>query len=833
MNASAMMTGMNLKTIRRSLVLVTGLLVLTACGGGADTERLQPNTVPPPSNYNGPPPATADAQNFMNALWVNVRAGGVAGCAACHADTQQPLFARSDDVNLAWEAAVPLVVLDDPAMSILVQKMASGHNCWLGSNQGAIQACTSLMETWIGNWGNGIGDGGMKQIQLIAPPVRNVGSSRNFPADSALFEATVHPVVSEYCSTCHSSASAIQQSPFFADPDPATAYAAARVRMDLNNPANSRLVLRLRNEFHNCWSDCAANADEMEDAIREFAQQVPVTEVDGSLVVSKALGISDGIVASGGSRAEGSQIALWEFKEGAGNMAYDTSGVQPAINLNLTGSISWVGGWGINIGSGRAQASTTTSRKLHDLITPTGEYSVEAWVAPGNVVQEGTSIVSYSGGSTQRNFTMGQTMYSYDFRNRSSASGDAGGGPLFQTAAADEDAQATLQHVVMTYDPINGRRIYVNGQFTGDVDPTAGGTLVDWDNSFAFVLGNEPSGDGQWQGILRLVAIHNRALSEASIQQNFEAGVGEKFFLLFNVSEHVGAADSYLMFEVSQFDSYGYLFNRPTFINLDDTWLPQSPIPIEAMRIGVNGTEATVGQSWRTLDVDVSTGAGYEPGVGQVLSSLGTVIPLEAGPDSDEFFLSFELLGTSANVVIEPAPLPPPPLPDGEPMPDIGIKVFDEINASMAAITGVSPNEPNVKATYSLVKQQLPAIENITTFLASHQVGVAQLAIEYCNALVEDTALRAQVFPGFNFATPAGQAFDTPAERDLIFVPLLARAMGTNVQSQPDSANVRLELDALTADLTACGGSCPADRTRTVVKAVCAATLGSAVTLIQ
>ena len=44
------------------------------------------------------------------------------------------------------------------------------------------------------------------------------------------------------------------------------------------------------------------------------------------------------------------------------------------------------------------------------------------------------------------------------------------------TRAADEDAQAALQHVVMTYSPVEGRRIYVNGVYTGDVDAQGGGS---------------------------------------------------------------------------------------------------------------------------------------------------------------------------------------------------------------------------------------------------------------------------------------------------------------------------------------------------------------------
>jgi hypothetical protein len=289
-----------------------------------------------------------------------------------------------------------------------------------------------------------------------------------------------------------------------------------------------------------------------------------------------------------------------------------------------------------------------------------------------------------------------------------------------------------------------------------------------------------------------------------------------------------------VLFEVSQFDSYSYLFNRPTFISLDPAWTPSSPIPLKGLRIGLNGVVEPVSQAYRNLDTAVSVANGYTAGVGQVLSSLGTVMPLEKGPDQDEFFLTFEVFGNDTNVVTEPAPLTPPPPADGTPVSDIGVKTFDEINATMATITGVSPNQPAVKATYALVRQQLPAVVDLNAVLASHQVGIAQLAIEYCNALVEDNTLRTDLWGGgFNFGAPASTAFDTAPERDQIFVPLLTRAMGTNLTSQPDEAAVRFELDNLATDLASCGGSCAADRTKTIVKAACAATIGSAVTLVQ
>jgi hypothetical protein len=809
--------------MRNFSLAILAAVLLAGCGGGANVTQNPDLGNPGPSSYNGPAPRTADIQTFMTALWSNVRPAN--RCGSCHvAGGQTPMFARDDDVNLAYDAANTVVNLADPNSSEMVLKVSGGHHCWLGSDAASLQACGDIVTTWIENWASASGTAGARQIDLEAPPIRNVGQSRGFPADPSLFGTTVYPVLQEYCSTCHSSTAVTPQQPFFADHDLATAYDAVKPKIDLDDPDNSRLVIRLRDEFHNCWSDCAANAAEMQAAIEAFQAQVPLTTVDPSLVLSKALTLYDGTVASGGNRYEASQIALWEFKEGQGATAFDTSGVNPAINLTLSGDVAWVGGWGIDVRSGKAQGSTASSRKLHDLIGATGEYSIEAWVAPGNVTQEDARIVSYSAGTTVRNFTLGQTLYNYDFFNRSSNS-DGNGDPRLSTADADEDLQATLQHVVVTYDPVNGRRIYVNGAFTEDVDPVAGGNLNDWDDTFAFVLGNEVSGDRQWKGVLRLVAIHNRALTPEQIQQNMAVGVGEKFFLLFSVASLVNVPDAYIMFEVSQFDSYSYLFRKPTFIVLNDAPPPLS-IPIRGMRIGVNGAEATVGQAYVNLDTTIGAS-------GQVLHDVGTVIPLNQGPDGDEFFLTFEVLGSHTDVRTEAAPLVPPPPPDGTPRPDIGVRVFDEINATMAQVTGVSTQDAAVKQTYQTIKQQLPTVESIDGFLSAHQVAVAQLSIEYCNSLVESAPLRTAFFPGFNFSQPAASAFDTAGERDLVLDPLTSRVMNSNVASQPTTLEVKTELTGLIDKLTACGGSCAADRTEVVVKATCAAALGSAGMLVQ
>jgi len=819
----------NILTVTLSLLFV----VLAGCGGGSTAKNPVTSNTTTVQTYAGPAASTADVQSFKLNLWDNLVDQN--RCGACHGTGgQSPNFVRTDNINLAYSEANSIVNLDSPGNSRMVTKVAGGHNCWLQSDS----ACGDVITAYITAWaGDGVSAGNI--IELLPPVIKDPASSKNFPAASTLFGSTVHPLLMAHCAGCHVESAQNAQSPFFAASDPDAAYAAARSKMDLDNPANSRFVVRLRDEFHNCWtSNCQGDADEMQAAITAFSDQVPVTQVDPQLVTSKALTLPDGIVASGGSRVENNVIALYKFKTGSGTTAYDTSGVSPALDLTLSGNVGWVGGWGIDITGGKAQGSTANSRKLHDLITATGEYSIETWVVPANVTQEGPArIISYSAGTDARNFTLGQTLYNYDYLQRSTNT-DGNGDPALSTADADEDLQATLQHVVATYDPVNGRRLYVNGVFTDDLDAVAGGSLIDWDSSFAFVLGNEVSGNRQWQGKLRLVAIHNRALTSEQIMQNFAAGVGEKFFLLFSVSGLTGIPDSYIVFEVSQFDSYSYLFNQPFFISLDAAASPDN-IPIAGMRIGINGKEAVVGQAWSHLDTALSS-AFYTPGSGQKLSDLGSIIALEKGPEEDEFFLTFEVLGDNTHVVTEAAPLQPLPPPDLPKVADIGVRNFDEIDATMSVLTGVSREQAGVETVFETVKQQLPAVENIEGFLSAHQMAVSQLAIEYCSALLDDQGqtLRADYFPGFVFSDTADNAFNSAAQRDLVIVPLLNRMMNIGVTTQPDPAEVTVELDNLILALTACAmGPAPtcatAARTEQIVKATCAATLGSAVMLLQ
>src|SRR5437762_4485124 len=672
------------------------------------------------------------------------------------------------------------------------------------------------MLVWIQAW-IGAGSASTTSVQLTAPPVQAAGGGKQFPADPTAgtpgFQSTVYPLLTSFCSGCHTSSSATAQQPYFASADPNEAYAAAQSKMNLASPNQSRFYVRLADEFHHCWPtssggapDCPGSSAKMLQAITDFANGIPVTPIDPNLVISNALTLKQGIIAAGGSRFEANLVAKYMFQTGSGSTAYDTSGVTPAADLSLSGNVSWVGGWGIDIGpamgsmpGGRAQASTSTSQKLAAMIQSSGEYSLEVWAAPANVAQTSAYIVSYSGSNTTRDATLGQAAMQYEGRARSSTT-DTNGAPPLMTATASGAAQAALQHVVLTYDPVNGQKIYVNGVWTGDADPAKGGSLANWDSTFALVLGNETTGQRQWQGVIKFVAIHNRALTPAQIQQNFAAGVGEKYYLLFGVSSLSGVSQSYILFQASQYDDYSYQFYQPKFISLDPKAVVPASLQISGIRLGVNGVLAPAGQAYATMSASVG-GANYTTANGQLLSGLGTVIPVTLAPTSDLLFLSFDELGSHVHAYVEPTVVVSPPAPDPTPRPDFGVATFERINHSLSRITGVPITNPVVSALYNVSRQSLPAGPLISAFVPAQQTEISQLAGAYCGQLLATPSLRdpflggTGLAPRLNAGASGFFGASGSANRQLVINALVTNAVGN---ATPASASaVRGEVDSL------------------------------------
>jgi hypothetical protein len=655
-------------------------------------------------------------------------------------------------------------------------------------------------------------------------------------AGQAAFEAGVYPLTRQYCVQCHAGSG--PGFPHIAHPDPETAFRAVvdNQKVKLNDPSKSRLVRRLADDRHFCWSNCTQNAATMQAAIQAWADAVMVaappdpndpnsgTITPTGVIASEGRSFANAVRAESG-RHEDDVIALWKFEEGTGTIAADTAPVGPTMNLTLSGDYTWQSGAGVAFDGGHGLSNPTDSRKLYNRIASgsgSQEYTIEAWVIPANTTQgdgDPVRMVTYANGTEERNFLMGQSLYNYVFRNRSANPKlDKNGEPALVTPDGAQRLQANLQHAVMTYDQTHGRRIYVNGLWTEDPDTVGPALLVNWNQDFTFGVAAETGGNRRWRGILKLVAIHDKALTPGQVMQNFMAGSGQKFLLRFGLDSTLGSG-AYIEFTVSEFDAYSYLFCSPTLKSNGRTGFS-----VQTVRISVNGVAPVASQSFRTLNAAITQDM-------TVLSTQCQVVPKDAGADSDVFHVFFDALGTLSDPMTDLGPTAPPTPPTSVPFVGIGIRDFAEINDTMSSLTGVAPTNATVRTTYNDVLQQLPGNNDVHSFVSAQQVGIARLSLDYCDQLVENTGLRNGFFgAGFDFTQNATTAFDSQAKRDAIINPLVDKMLGTTLANQPTQTDVRPTLNTLIDQLTAgCTPStCPVATTRNVVKGVCSAVLSSA-----
>ncbi|WP_455200359.1 LamG domain-containing protein, partial [Kaarinaea lacus] len=792
------------------------ITTLYGCGSGSGVENSPTGTGLMNDSCDGASDVE-DCRGFRNQVWLDILARPER-CAGCHVEggSGTGAFGQSD-ILIAYEAVKANNRIDrnDPVNSFIVTKVRdNNHNCWIeipntGGQKDFAECGNQLgaaLEAWLNPTSGGTNNQPSEDLGSVASRLEwpsvdttpsaeqivlgNVSPPATPGADQAGYETHVYnPIVSQYCSRCHSedAPQAQRQQPYFADTDPAAAFNAVveNRKIDINNPANSRMYLRLAQDSHNCWSACNNDAAAMLSAIQAWNTAIinnpsyvqPVVEGTETTTqtTSQGLKLEEGQVIAGGQRVTAGQIALWEFKNLDGdNVAEDTSTVQPKIDLVLNDNVDWVGGWGIefNPGGRATAASIADSQKLYDQIVTNNAFTMEAWVVPANVTQEGPAIIaSYSFSDTERNFSLGQTLYSYEFLNRDTASGldlanRANGQPTLITDPNDEDLQATQQHVVMTYDSVNGRRIYVNGQFTGDADTVTGGSLSDWDPSYVFTLGADVGGANQWLGKIRMVAIYNRALTQEEITQNFDAGVGQKYHLLFKVG-HLSSNipdTSYIWMEVAEFDDYSYLFSDPAFVVLDPQPLADGTVPalspasiaslqIQGMRIGVNGRLASAGQAFLNMNESISmpdlTNTSNPRHVGLIGTTSATIdgvvtnnIPVRAsgtiiakqngatGDTADQFYLTFENFDGIAGAQSQNGTPIPLNYAYSDPVAGLansnyiaGIRMFEEINGTMSAVTGIGVTNPAVQTVFTEIQQQLPSGVALEGFLASHQIA--------------------------------------------------------------------------------------------------------------
>ena len=163
-------------------------------------------------------------------------------------------------------------------------------------------------------------------------------------------------------------------------------------------------------------------------------------------------------------------VALYTFSECEGDRVYDLSPMGMPLNLSLIprSHVRWLSSCdGIEILQPAIIESERPAKKLVEAFRGRDEMSIEAWFAPGNLIQKGPArLVSFSGDLSSHNFTLGQQGEEVMFWLRTLVSGRTGSPDSLQTRTGF--LRFGISHVVATY-ARGVERIYANGAKQSDL----------------------------------------------------------------------------------------------------------------------------------------------------------------------------------------------------------------------------------------------------------------------------------------------------------------------------------------------------------------------------
>jgi hypothetical protein len=215
-------------------------------------------------------------------------------------------------------------------------------------------------------------------------------------------------------------------------------------------------------------------------------------------------------------------VAYYPFTTGTGTTVDDLAPLGPPLPLTLTGQVAWHSSTNGVVLAGGVLHTSGPATKLLTALQATNQSTVELWLVPATAVQEGPARFVAVRGTTGPHVAMlGQRSQEVEswLQHTGKNKGSAKNTPWLTTTTQVMTPQ--LLHVVHTYD---GRveRLYINGVEQATL--AISGTFATWNPAAVLYVGNEPTLDRPWKGVLRLLAIYDRALSPTDIQQNFAAG---------------------------------------------------------------------------------------------------------------------------------------------------------------------------------------------------------------------------------------------------------------------------------------------------------------------
>ena len=154
----------------------------------------------------------------------------------------------------------------------------------------------------------------------------------------------------------------------------------------------------------------------------------------------------------------------------------------------------------------------------------------------------------------------------------------------------------------------------------------------------------------------------------------------------------------------------------------------------------------------------------------------------------------------------------------------LGLRNFDQINATMAVLTGIPTANPAVAKEYqSRLKALLPAGRTIDQFRGAVQVSIFKLAVEYCDAMMQSEAVTPKILTNFNLKAPPSVALGPEGKKNLV-----SGITGNFWLIQSESSREgEKKLSNLIDELMMGRTLSTANQTMAIAKAVCSAALAS------
>ena len=257
-----------------------------------------------------------------------------------------------------------------------------------------------------------------------------------------------------------------------------------------------------------------------------------------ALVISSVLFAWSGSMKAA-EKTESTPELFYDFKNPANDIILNKSGYYSDINLRSNNNRKvQIKGGAIHFIQDSSAQSTKAPANLIGTIKRSNSLSLELWFKPTNLTQKGPArIFSLSGGTSDRNLTIGQEGRALQVRIRTTKTSNNGLPAMESTPLLKNQ----ITHAFYTFGE-NEAKLYINGKLIRR--KRIEGNLSNWESDYLFFIGNESTGNRPWLGSIYSLALYKKVIGKNEIIRKFNSGISQN-----NKTITKSKSDHYRFFE--------------------------------------------------------------------------------------------------------------------------------------------------------------------------------------------------------------------------------------------------------------------------------------------